>query len=79
MLQRVDMMAVDDEPQLLGRCSVFTYGVGHMLNDITSSCWYTYLLLYLTEIGLSPRLVIYTHLFVMPLKTRLYKDQPSIV
>ncbi|KAK6777591.1 hypothetical protein RDI58_024309 [Solanum bulbocastanum] len=45
---------VDDEPKSLGRCSVFTYGVGHMLNDITSSCWYTYLLLYLTDIGLSP-------------------------
>uniref|UniRef100_M1C4U1 Major facilitator superfamily domain-containing protein 12-like n=1 Tax=Solanum tuberosum TaxID=4113 RepID=M1C4U1_SOLTU len=29
---------VDDEPKSLGRCSVFTYGVGHMLNDITSSC-----------------------------------------
>ncbi|XP_006338921.1 major facilitator superfamily domain-containing protein 12-like [Solanum tuberosum] len=45
---------VDDEPKSLGRCSVFTYAVGHMLNDITSSCWYTYLLLYLTDIGLSP-------------------------
>ncbi|XP_015055223.1 major facilitator superfamily domain-containing protein 12-like isoform X1 [Solanum pennellii] len=45
---------VDDEPKSLGRFSVFTYGVGHMLNDITSSCWYTYLLLYFTNIGLSP-------------------------
>jgi len=50
---------VDDEPKSLGRCSVFTYGVGHMLNDITSSCWYTYLLLYLTDIGLSPRFLLY--------------------
>ncbi|ERN04444.1 hypothetical protein AMTR_s00133p00099940 [Amborella trichopoda] len=39
----------------LGRCSAFYYGVGHMLNDITSSCWFTYILLFLTEIGLSPR------------------------
>lgn len=39
----------------LGRCSIISYGVGHMLNDITSSCWFTYLLLFLTEIGLSPR------------------------
>ncbi|XP_068642541.1 uncharacterized protein [Aristolochia californica] len=39
----------------LGRCSVFFYGVGHMLNDITSACWFTYLLLFLTEIGLTPR------------------------
>ncbi|CAN0876599.1 Major facilitator superfamily domain-containing protein 12 [Linum grandiflorum] len=34
---------------------VFFYGVGHMLNDITSSCWFTYLLLFLADIGLSPR------------------------
>ncbi|XP_009142254.1 major facilitator superfamily domain-containing protein 12 [Brassica rapa] len=39
----------------LGRLSVFYYGVGHMLNDITASCWFTYLLLFLTQIGLSPR------------------------
>ncbi|XP_040992281.1 major facilitator superfamily domain-containing protein 12-like isoform X3 [Juglans microcarpa x Juglans regia] len=39
----------------LGRRTVFYYGVGHMLNDITAACWFTYLLLFLTEIGLSPR------------------------
>lgn len=39
----------------LGRCSVFYYGVGHMLNDITSACWFTYLLVFLTNIGLPPR------------------------
>ncbi|KAG7948229.1 hypothetical protein I3843_13G000600 [Carya illinoinensis] len=39
----------------LGRQSVLYYGVGHMLNDITAACWFTYLLLFLTEIGLSPR------------------------
>lgn len=39
----------------LGRLSVLCYGSGHMLNDITSACWFTYLLLFLTEIGLSPR------------------------
>ncbi|KMZ62392.1 Major facilitator superfamily protein [Zostera marina] len=39
----------------LDRCTVLSYGVGHMLNDMTSSCWFTYLLLFLTEIGLSPR------------------------
>ncbi|KAK4410996.1 Major facilitator superfamily domain-containing protein 12 [Sesamum angolense] len=38
----------------LGRCSVFYYGVGHMLNDITSACWFTYLLVFLTDIGLPP-------------------------
>ncbi|KAL2234254.1 major facilitator superfamily domain-containing protein 12-like [Sesamum indicum] len=38
----------------LGRCSVFYYGVGHMLNDITSACWFTYLLVFLTDIGLAP-------------------------
>lgn len=39
----------------LGRCQVLSYGVGHMLNDITSACWFTYLLLFLTDIGLTPR------------------------
>ncbi|XP_078429923.1 uncharacterized protein LOC144701963 isoform X2 [Wolffia australiana] len=41
--------------QPLKRCSILSYGVGHMLNDITSACWFTYLLLFLTDIGLSPR------------------------
>ncbi|CAK7331718.1 unnamed protein product [Dovyalis caffra] len=45
----------DSCPKPVGRRSVFYYGVGHMLNDITSACWFTYLLLFLTEIGLSPR------------------------
>lgn len=49
----------DDESctKPIGRCSVFYYGVGHMLNDITSACWFTYLLVFLTDIGLSPRFV----------------------
>lgn len=42
-----------DEP--LWRRSIFCYGIGHMLNDLTSACWFTYLLMFLTEIGLTPR------------------------
>ncbi|RCV13704.1 hypothetical protein SETIT_2G367000v2 [Setaria italica] len=42
-----------EEP--LGRVRILSYGSGHMLNDITSSCWFTYLLVFLTEMGLSPR------------------------
>eukprot|EP01018_Ginkgo_biloba_P021025 Gb_40275 [translate_table: standard] len=42
-----------DEP--LRRRSIFCYGIGHMLNDLTSACWFTYLLLFLTDIGLTPR------------------------
>lgn len=45
----------DSYTKPLGRWSVFYYGVGHMLNDITASCWFTYLLIFLTDIGLSPR------------------------
>ncbi|KAF8664246.1 hypothetical protein HU200_054788 [Digitaria exilis] len=41
-----------DEP--LGRVPILSYGSGHMLNDITSSCWFTYLLVFLTDVGLSP-------------------------
>ncbi|XP_047951409.1 major facilitator superfamily domain-containing protein 12-like isoform X1 [Salvia hispanica] len=36
------------------RWSIFFYGVGHMLNDVTSACWFTYLLVFLTDIGLPP-------------------------
>ncbi|RLN17072.1 major facilitator superfamily domain-containing protein 12-like [Panicum miliaceum] len=41
--------------QPLGRWPILSYGVGHMLNDITSACWFTYLLLFLQQIGLAPR------------------------
>ncbi|XVE87585.1 hypothetical protein DITRI_Ditri19aG0000100 [Diplodiscus trichospermus] len=49
--------AIEDDSfsKPVGRWSVFYYGVGHMLNDITSACWFTYLLLFLTDIGLSSR------------------------
>uniref|UniRef100_A0A7N2LBR1 Uncharacterized protein n=1 Tax=Quercus lobata TaxID=97700 RepID=A0A7N2LBR1_QUELO len=41
----------------LGRPSIIYYGMGHMLNDIIAACWFTYLLLFLTDIGLSPRTI----------------------
>ncbi|RDX66903.1 Major facilitator superfamily domain-containing protein 12, partial [Mucuna pruriens] len=47
--------ADDTYTKILGRWPVFYYGMGHMLNDITAACWFTYLLLFLTDIGLSPR------------------------
>uniref|UniRef100_A0A6N2L6G0 Major facilitator superfamily (MFS) profile domain-containing protein n=1 Tax=Salix viminalis TaxID=40686 RepID=A0A6N2L6G0_SALVM len=50
-----DIRDDDSCPKPVGRSSVFYYGFGHMLNDITAACWFTYLLLFLTEIGLSPR------------------------
>lgn len=45
----------DTFTKALGRWPIFYYGMGHMLNDITSACWFTYLLLFLTDIGFSPR------------------------
>ncbi|GJT65776.1 major facilitator superfamily domain-containing protein 12-like protein [Tanacetum coccineum] len=56
----VDEVAVRESPAAaaavaLGRWSVLFYGVGHMLNDITAACWFTYLLVFMTDIGLSPR------------------------
>ncbi|KAJ8899185.1 hypothetical protein K2173_012361 [Erythroxylum novogranatense] len=45
----------NSDPKPVARCSILYYGVGHMLNDITAACWFTYLLLFLTDIGLSPR------------------------
>lgn len=54
--------------QHLGRWSIFSYGAGHMLNDITAACWFTYLLLFLTEIGLQPRCISVLWLYVLSLK-----------
>jgi len=48
----------DTFTKALGRGPVFYYGMGHMLNDITSACWFTYLLLFLTDIGFSPRCIL---------------------
>ncbi|KAL4563665.1 hypothetical protein LXL04_027710 [Taraxacum kok-saghyz] len=39
----------------LGRGSVFFYGIGHMLNDITAASRFNYLLVFMMDIGLSPR------------------------
>ncbi|XP_078429898.1 uncharacterized protein LOC144701945 [Wolffia australiana] len=50
-----DRGPTDENHRPLKRCTVLSYGVGHMLNDITAACWFTYLLLFLTDIGLSPR------------------------
>lgn len=67
----------DDESctEPVGRCSVFYYGVGHMLNDVTSACWFTYLLVFLTDIGLPPRLALYqlfAYLFNLYFKPGIY-------
>ncbi|GJU05302.1 retrovirus-related pol polyprotein from transposon TNT 1-94 [Tanacetum coccineum] len=51
----VDEVAVKESHVAIGRWSVLFYGVGHMLNDITVACWFTYLLVFMTDIGLSPR------------------------
>lgn len=40
---------------LMSRRAVLCYGTGHMLNDLTAACWFTYLLIFLTDIGLSPQ------------------------
>lgn len=48
----------------VGRLSILSYGAGHMLNDITSACWFTYLLLFLTDIGLSPRYIFHLELHI---------------
>ena len=33
----------------LSRCAFFSYAVGHVLNDMCASCWFTYLLVYLQK------------------------------
>ena len=62
----VDGMEDDDAfTKPLGRQAVFYYGVGHMLNDITSACWFTYLLVFLTDIGLPSRYISYYMLRIL--------------
>ena len=29
---------------------ILAYGVGHFLNDMTATCWFNYLLFFLTEV-----------------------------
>ncbi|CAM6096468.1 unnamed protein product [Calypogeia fissa] len=39
----------------LPRPAILVYGTGHVLNDLTAACWFTYLLIFLTDVGLSPK------------------------
>lgn len=55
MADEVAELGPSAEP--LPRRAVLCYGTGHMLNDLTAACWFTYLLIFLTDIGLSPRYV----------------------
>lgn len=34
----------------LGEMDIWAYGIGHLLNDMTSTCWFNYLLFFLTEV-----------------------------
>ena len=34
----------------LGHCHRFSYGVGHVLNDLTASMWFSYLLVFLHQV-----------------------------
>lgn len=38
-----------DGPPVLTLIASSSYSVGHFLNDATASCWFSYLLLYLTQ------------------------------
>ncbi|GJP43464.1 hypothetical protein CLOM_g2923 [Closterium sp. NIES-68] len=50
-----DVLPLGPCRRALPRWQVLAYGTGHMLNDITAACWFTYLLIYLSDIGLSPQ------------------------
>ena len=36
-------------PQPLARTEFFSYSMGHIMNDMMASCWFSYLLVYLTK------------------------------
>lgn len=39
-----------DQP-VLSHCNKFSYGVGHVLNDLTASMWFSYLLVFLHQVN----------------------------
>ncbi len=47
----------DDEeaPARVSQWTLYSYGAGHIFNDLAAACWFTYLLIYITKIGLGPR------------------------
>jgi Na+/melibiose symporter-like transporter len=34
----------------LTQLDIWAYGVGHFINDMTATCWFNYLLFFLTEV-----------------------------
>jgi Na+/melibiose symporter-like transporter len=34
----------------LNKGNIFSYGIGHVLNDLTAACWFSFILYYLTDI-----------------------------
>lgn len=34
---------------------LYAFSVGHVLNDMTAACWFSYLLIMLTQVRLAPR------------------------
>ena len=52
VVSSLDAANADDataEVAPLSRCAFFSYAVGHVLNDMCASCWFTYLLVYLQK------------------------------
>ena len=48
----VPLNDVDDHSaRALTNFQRFSYGVGHVLNDLTASMWFSYLLIYLQKVG----------------------------
>jgi hypothetical protein len=45
----VSSSSVAAEPAPLARTEFFSYSVGHVMNDMMASCWFSYLLVYLTK------------------------------
>lgn len=47
----VSIQKKEHQLRVLSNWSRLSYGVGHVLNDLTASMWFSYLLLYLHEVG----------------------------
>jgi hypothetical protein len=46
-----DLVRAEAEGAVLSRRQRYAYGVGHMFNDLSATCWFSYLLVYLQSVA----------------------------
>lgn len=51
--QYADSSVSDHHLRVLSNCQRLSYGVGHVLNDLTASMWFSYMLVFLHQVGIT--------------------------